>query len=76
MRPTTLAPAVDTKRSNSSRDSSEDQTMAGLSSATATRKAFSSEDFVETVIFGMTASGYVNLIFLGFKWFLGIMPAS
>ena len=74
-RPITFAPAVEAKRANSSRDSSVVQPMAGLSSATATRNALSSEDFVETVVFGIILSRYVKLLFR-FKWSLGIVPAS
>lgn len=75
-RPIIVAPAVDASRANSSRDSSIDQSMAGLSSATATRNALSSEDFVETVVFGITPSRYVKLFFLRLKWSLGILPTS
>ncbi len=74
-RPITFAPAVVAKRANSSRDSFVVQPMAGLSLATATRNALSSEAFVVTVVFGIILSRYVKLLF-GFKWSLGIVPSG
>ena len=52
--------------------------MAVLSLATATRNALSSEDLVETVVFGIIPSRYVKYVKLFFrlKWSLGIVPAS
>ena len=67
---------MDASSANSSRDSSVDQPMAGLSSATATRNALSSDGLVDTVVFGMTPSRYVKLFFLGLKWSLGVLPAG